>query len=182
MKHLIALVGLCGSGKSVAADFFQKEKIPGVYFGKLTLEELEKRGLPVNEENEKKFREDLRRQYGMAAYAVLSLEKIRRLSEKYVRIYIDGLYSWDEYKVLRKEYGEKLILIGLHTDKALRYARLSQRSVRPLTREQAEGRDLSEIEQLAKGGPIAFADHLVVNNGSVDELAAKISGILAALN
>lgn len=178
MKSLFALVGLCGSGKSVAADVFKEKKIPGVYFGKLTLEELEKRGLPVNEENEKKFREELRREHGMAAYAILSLPKIRALAETNDAIYIDGLYSWDEYKILRKEFGSKLILIALHTHKRLRYERLVQRKVRPLDNAAAEARDLSEIENLAKGGPIAFTDHLLENNGSVEELIAKLDAIL----
>ncbi|MBL8992705.1 MAG: hypothetical protein JNM63_05150, partial [Spirochaetia bacterium] len=75
--------------------------------------------------------------------------------------------------------GSKLILIALHTEKKLRYERLVKRPVRPLTLEQAEARDLSEIENLAKGGPIAFTDHLVENNGSVDELLAKLSVVLS---
>ncbi len=42
----------------------------------MTDEEVKRRGLELNEQNERSVREDLRKQYGMAAYAILNLPRI----------------------------------------------------------------------------------------------------------
>ena len=34
---------------------------------------------------------------------------------------IDGLYSWDELKILQEEFGENFKVIAILTDKKLRY-------------------------------------------------------------
>ena len=47
---------------------------------------------------------------------------------------------------------------------------MTTREVRPLTNEQAEARDIAEIENLEKGGPIAMADHFIMNAGSEADL------------
>jgi dephospho-CoA kinase len=181
MARILALVGMCGAGKSVAARWFEDRGVPGVYFGRLTLEELERRGLPVTPENEKSLREDLRRVHGMAAFAILSIPKIRALLEKAGPIYIDGLYSWEEFLVLKKEFGPVIRLIHIWTDRSLRYARLAKRPERPLDAAQAESRDLSEIENLAKGGPIAYSDVTVLNHGTPEELGAALGEAVARL-
>ena len=52
------------------------------------------------------------------------------------------------------------------------------RNIRPLTNIEAESRDTSEIEHLAKGGPISYADYYVFNNGSIDEYHKNLERIL----
>ena len=53
MKKLIAIVGMSGSGKSVASDYLEEKGFEKIYFGGVVLEEIKKRGLEVNPENEK---------------------------------------------------------------------------------------------------------------------------------
>lgn len=173
-----ALVGMCGAGKSVAARWFESRGIPGVYFGRLTLEELKRRGEAVTPENEKRMRQELRETHGMAAYAMLSLEPIRALRRNHDHVYLDGLYSWDEYVVLQKEYGDQLRLLHIWTDRAIRYERLARRPERPLRPEEAEARDRHEIERLAKGGPIAFAHHTLMNHGSFQDLENQLDALV----
>ena len=38
--------------------------------------------------------------------------------------------------------------------------------------------DLSEIENLAKGGPIAYADYFILNNGNMDDEINRLKEIL----
>ncbi len=173
---IVALVGLCGAGKSEASKYFEDKNFANVYFGGITMEELEKRGLEINEQNERKVREGLREEYGMAAYAVLSLPKIKNALENKKNVLIDGLYSWSEYKVLKKEFPD-IKVISIYTLPELRYKRLAIRPKRSLSKEQAVSRDYSEIENLEKGGPISIADVTVLNNGTIDELIDKIKGI-----
>ena len=61
------------------------------------MEKLNESGLEVTPENEKMMREKLRAEYGMAAYATLSLPKIEEYA-KTSNVVLDGLYSWDELK------------------------------------------------------------------------------------
>ena len=77
MNKVIAIVGMCGSGKSVASDYYINKGYQKVYFGGVTMDELKRRGLEVNPENEKKIREELRNEYGMAAFAILLLPTLR---------------------------------------------------------------------------------------------------------
>ncbi len=77
---IVAIVGMPGSGKSEAAKPFLKAGFELVYFGQAVIDELNSRGLGVNEENEKAVREDLRQKHGMAAMALLNAPKIQKLA------------------------------------------------------------------------------------------------------
>jgi dephospho-CoA kinase len=177
-KQIVATVGMCGSGKSVAGERLERLGFAKVYFGGLTIEEVRRRGLEVNEKNERAVREDLRRTHGMGAFAVLSLPKIEALLGEGKNVLIDGLYSFSEYKILTEKYGDRLLVIAVFTPRALRYERLARRDVRPLTRAEAVSRDYAEIENIEKGGPIALADYTIVNDGTMDELIRRLDGIL----
>lgn len=175
MNKIIAIVGMCGSGKSIASDYYVEKGYKKVYFGGVTMEELKKANLEVTPDNEKMMREKLRKEYGMAAYAILSLPKIEEYA-KTSNVVLDGLYSWDELVVLKEKFPE-LVVIAIVVDKALRYSRLVDREVRPLTNEEAMKRDISEIENLAKGGPIAYADYFILNNGDMDNYNSELDRI-----
>ncbi len=167
---------MTGSGKSVVNEFFQQKGYQSVYFGGATLEEVKKRGLEVNETNEKLVREDLRKQLGMAAYALINLPKIEAALIQ-GSVIIDGLYSWSEYKVLREKFPGILTVLAVYTTRKIRYQRLSMRKVRPLNNEEAFGRDKAEIENSEKGGPIAIADYLVTNDGDIEALKKSLDEI-----
>ncbi len=115
----------------------------------------------------------------MAAYAIFLLPKIRELS-KDNNVVLDGLYSWDELMVLQKEFSN-IKVISVITDKSIRYDRLAKREVRPLTNEEANKRDIAEIENLAKGGPICYADYFVLNNNSRGDTIKRVNEILNIL-
>ncbi len=173
MNKIIALVGMCGSGKSVVNDYFKELGYTSIYFGGVTMDELQKRGLEVNPANEKMVREDLRKVHGPAAYAILNLPKIEKAVET-GNVIIDGLYSWSEYKILKDTFGDSLKVISVYAPPELRYQRLSQRPVRPISHEDAKKRDYAEIENIEKGGPIAMADHTLINDGSVEQLLSQL--------
>ncbi len=177
-RCIIATVGMCGSGKSVAGERLEQLGFAKVYFGGLTIEEVKRRGLEVNEPNERAVREELRRTHGMGAFALLSLPAIEAALEAGQRVLIDGLYSFSEYKILKKKFGDGLLLLAVFTPRRLRYSRLARRTVRPLTLEEAVSRDYSEIENLEKGGPIALADYTLVNDGARKKLVEAVNAVL----
>lgn len=178
MKKLIAIVGMSGSGKSVATDYLESLKFNKIYFGEVVLERVKELGLEVTAENEKKVREELRKEFGMAAMAKILLPRIEA-SYKEKDTVLDGLYSWDEYLVLKEAFLDDLKLVCVVCDKNLRYDRVGVRKVRSLNRDEIEKRDFAEIENLAKGGPIALADYYVLNNGTVEEYHEKLNEIIA---
>lgn len=177
MNKIIAIVGMCGSGKSVASELLENEGFTRVYFGGVTMDKLKEKGLEVTPENEKMMREKLREDLGMGAFAKILLPKIKELVE-FDNVVLDGLYSWDEYKILNDEFKKQLKTIAIVCDKKVRYERLKVREVRPLTNKEAESRDLSEIENIAKAPPIAYADYFIFNNGTLEEYKTRLEEIL----
>ena len=63
----------------------------------------------------------------------------------------------------------------------VRVARMASRPVRPLTAEELQTRDYSQIENLHQAGPIARADWTVVNEGGIEELKLEVDKILTIL-
>jgi dephospho-CoA kinase len=179
-RQIVATVGMCGSGKSVAGERLERLGFVKVYFGGLTIDQVKRRGLEVNEKNERAVREELRRTYGMGAFAVLSLPRIEALLQAGKRVLIDGLYSFSEFKILKEKYGGRLLVIAVFTPRTLRYQRLALREERPLSMAEAVSRDHAEIENIEKGGPIALADYTIVNDGSQEELIRRLDRILMA--
>lgn len=174
---IVAVVGMTGAGKTEAANVFLKSGFERVYFGGIVLDEVKRRGLPLTQEFEAPVREELRQKFGMAAMATLSIPKIESAIAQGKNILIDGLYSWEELLELRKKF-PGIVVVAVFASPAVRYSRLAKRSVRPLPLEQAKARDISEIEALHKGGPIAVADYTIINEGTMKELEALAKKIL----
>ena len=177
---MVAIVGMAGAGKSEVARVFEKHGFEKVRFGDITDEELKNRGLEPDEENERYIRQQLRKEHGMAAYAKLNLPRIDS-SLKSSNVVVDGLYSWEEYILLKEYYGGQFTVVAVWASPATRHARLVHRAERPLTLEKAANRDKSEIENINKGGPIAMADFTIVNEASLEELEKETERVLSTL-
>ena len=178
--HVIAIVGMTGSGKSEVAALFERHGYTRVRFGDITDDEVKRQGLPLNETNERAARESLRREHGMDAYARLSRPRIDAGLEK-GNVVVDGLYSWEEYLLLKGHYGDAFKVVAVWSSPAVRYERLGRREVRPLTPAEAASRDRAEIENLNKGGPIAMADHTIRNNGPFEAMGRQTEQIIGEL-
>lgn len=179
---ILAFVGLTGSGKSTAVENFTNKGFPKVYFGGVILEEMKKAGIEITPENEKVFREQLRETHGKDVVVNRIVEQIQHLAASgQHRIIADGLYTWTEYKIMKKAFPGELLVVATVAPRHIRYHRLSQRVVRPLTSTEAYDRDIAEIENLEKGGPIAIADHYVYNNGSVEAFDEQLDALVAEL-
>jgi dephospho-CoA kinase len=177
---VVSIVGMAGSGKSEVARVFENNGFKSLRFGGITDEEIKKRGLELNEENERQARQQLREEHGMAAYAKLNLPKIDALL-KSSDVVVDGLYSWEEYTLLKSRYGDDFHVVAVWASPKTRYNRLSQRKIRPLTEEEAASRDIAELENLNKGGPIAMADFTIINEASLEDLEEETEKVISAL-
>lgn len=185
---LICLVGMCGAGKSEVAERMKEKREFGfVRFGQITLDKVKEMGEVPSEALEKEIREGFRKEHGMAAFAILNQPKFDELLKK-SDVIGDGLYSWEEYLVLREKYGDRLIIIAVDATPKIRYERLEDRAkrhgadgnlrYRSFSKIEAAARDKAEIENSHKAGPIAMADYTIVNIGTIPELHEKVDEVL----
>ena len=177
---VVSIVGMAGAGKSEVARVFQENGFTTVRFGDITDEEVKKRGLELNEENEHYIRKLLRDEHGMEAYAKLNLPRIES-ALKNSDVVIDGLYSWEEYIFLKDYCGDGFYLVAVWASPRTRHERLVTRSSRRLTLEEAASRDRSEIEKSNKGGPIAMADFTILNESSLADMKKEVERIISEL-
>ena len=178
--QVVSIVGMAGSGKSEVARVFENNGFKKVRFGDITDEEVKKRGLQLNEENERNVRQQLRQEHGMDAYAKLNLPKIDAWL-KSSNVVVDGLYSWEEYTLLKSRYKDDFRVVAVWASPGTRYKRLGKRQVRPLTVKEAASRDVAELENTNKGGPIAMADFTIINETSLKDLEKETEKVLSEL-
>ena len=185
MNVIVAIVGMCGSGKSVACDVLKAQSWAYIRFGQLTIDRLMDEGRDITPENEKEMREGLRQKHGMGAFAQLLLPKIEA-AHRIGLVVIDGLYSWSEYRILKDKYPETLKIVHIYASPQTRYRRLSERAhgqsdqehrMRKMTPEQAKRRDYAEIENIEKGGPIAMADVTLINEKRLVDLEDQMRNL-----
>ena len=177
---VISIVGMAGSGKSEVARIFECNGFKKVRFGDITDEEIKRAGLELNERNERYVRQQLRKEHGMTAYAKLNLPRIDALLESSC-VVVDGLYSWEEYTFLKSRYSDDFRVVAIWASPETRYRRLANRSIRPLVAAESASRDITEIEDTNKGGPIAMADFTIINEYSLKDLKKEVKKVLSAL-
>lgn len=172
---VIAILGMPGSGKgTVVKHICETHGVPSVYFGGMVYQEVERRGLDIVMD-ERMVREDMRRAEGPAVMAKRAAEKAEKLLAEGTKfVVLDGVYSWSEDKYLREKFGEDYVSIAIVNPKHVRYQRVVERkdAHRTYTKEQIMLRDVEEIENIEKGGPIAFADYYIANAPDIPALFA----------
>lgn len=188
MSNIIAIVGMTGAGKSMAADHLVEKGYSFLRFGQVVLDIVIERGLS-GEAAEKQVREEIREEHGMAAVGKLIIPKFDALLAEGKKVVADGLYSWSEYKVLKEKYGKDITVLSIYASPETRYKRLAERKPpngeedlekrwRSTQPEDSNKRDIAEIENIEKGGPIAMADFTVVNEGTLEDLYMQVNEVL----
>lgn len=176
---------MTGAGKDTCTDYVaQKYDVPVIHFGNIMYEEVARRGLDIVKD-EKMVREDMRAKEGPAVLAKRVATKAHDfIAAGHKRIVLNGLYSWSEYKYLSQKFGDQFVCVAVVAPRALRYQRLLDRkdARRQYTLEQIVDREVAEIENLEKGGPIARADYTLINDRERNALATQIEDILHTIN
>src|SRR3990167_5668207 len=172
-KTIIAITGLPGAGKTEATAYFKSKELPVIHFGGNVTREIEKRKLEHSEKNHYNVRMEMRKKHGMEAMAVLSKPDIQKELKKTKVVIVDGLYSFEEYQYLKKEFEDvQVVLLAVWAPKKIRYHRISNRDERQKLR--GEERDLHEIIDANKGPTIAFADYMLNNNSTLEDFHSKL--------
>jgi dephospho-CoA kinase len=179
---ILAFVGMPGSGKGTCVTYVtQKTGAPQVYFGGMVYDEVKRRGLDIVKD-EKSVREDMRAKEGPAVLA----KRAAKVTQDYIgqgktHIVLDGVYSWSEDRHLVETFGDSYITIAVAAPRELRHRRVLERkdARRTYTLDDIKAREIAEIENLEKGGPIANANFTILNNTNLDDLYKQIDSILA---
>lgn len=175
---IIAFVGLTGSGKSTAVEYFTNKNYPKVYFGGVIYQAMEEAGIEKGEENEKKFRVEIRQKEGEDFVVKRIVQQVEGLADAgQKRIIADGVYTWEEYKALRSAFPGSVTFVAINAPKKLRYRWLEGREDRPQSPQVSAERDVNEIEGMRKGGPIAAADYFVINDKDIEHLYNQLDAI-----
>jgi len=190
-KLILAVVGMAGSGKGEAIKYLKnKLSAPNVYLGEPTFDRIKEEGLELTYANERIVREKIRAELGMGAYAILSLPKIKERLKTSGIVLVESLYSWEEYKLMKKEFKDNFKVLAVFAPPDIRFKRLLNRKKDidkdrkriMTTLEEFETRDYTEIENLAKGGPIARADYTVINESTLSGLHNQLDKIINLIN
>ena len=103
MKKLLAIVGMSGTGKSVATTYLEDQGYKKIYFGGVIYDKMKEAGIEITPDSQKVFRENLRKDHGMGVVAKILLPKIEEAYSMGDTV-LDGLYSWDEYLILKEKF------------------------------------------------------------------------------
>lgn len=175
-KIILALVGLPGSGKTEAANYFKSKGLPVISFGQMINEYISKNNLPHTIATHKKITTEIRKKYGKEALAVLNEKKISQSLKKKNIVIIEGMRSFEEYFYLKKKFSTaKIVILALYADKELRWHRIGRRRGRNELR--GEKRDFHELINLNMAPTIAFCDFLIKNNFSKEEFYDKLEEV-----
>ncbi|MGQ9719853.1 MAG: AAA family ATPase [Candidatus Jordarchaeum sp.] len=176
MRKVIGLVGMPGSGKTLAVNIAKKMGIPVVAMGDVVRDEVKMRGLEETPYSVGKVSMGLRKEEGEQAVAIRTLNKIER--EKTPVILVEGIRSLEEIELFKKHYPD-FTLIAIHSSPKTRFKRLYERQRLDDTKDLKtfQERDARELNY-GIGSAIAQADYLIVNEGSEKKLIKNMEKIL----
>lgn len=171
-KVVLGIVGMPGSGKSVVADALRRRGVPVVVMGDVVREETRRRGLEPTPENVGRVMLEIRDEEGLVVVARRCIPKIEALQGRVV--VVEGIRSMDEVEEFRRHFGD-FSLLAIHSSPETRFERLyhRRRSDDPGSWQAFIERDLREL-RVGIGWPIALADHVLVNEGKLSDLRARI--------
>ena len=162
---VIGLVGMPGSGKSVAAQVGRQLGFTVLVMGDVVREELVKRGLKATSATLGRVMVELRAEEGAAVVAKKTIAKMMRVNSQ--RLIVDGVRSLAEVKEFKQQFPE-FKLVAIHSSPDTRFHRIfkRRRSDDASDRRIFTTRDQRELT-VGIGSAIALADYVIINKGTL---------------
>jgi len=177
-KRVVAISGMPGAGKGVAADAARELGLEVLVLGDVIREETERRGLEPTPKNMGSVMLEVRAREGPAVVAKKLLPKIE--ASKSDPVVVEGVRALEELTELRAKY--EVISAAIHASQKTRFQRLlnRNRSDDPKDWNTFNERDLRELN-VGLGKVIALADIVAVNEGTIKDLQSSFRHVLEKL-
>ncbi len=185
-RIVLVVVGLQGSGKSLAADMLKRRGFEVIEIGDIWRELLKKNNIPRSDiKGTREFTMKLREKYGKDIYAKYVVKRIRKNMR---RVAIMGVRSTYEAVYLKKKI-EKLYIISLLAPLKLRFNRMRHRGKPedPKTMEnfkwleERSKRGFMKAKSEEKHGIMQImkdADYVISNTSTVKKLKEPLARVL----
>ena len=176
MKILVT-TGMPGSGKEELLNRCIARGAKVIRMGDMVRDKAKEFGLDLSDSSVGSLADEERKRYGMDIWAKRTIPFVGG-----DLVAIDGTRGPDEIKAFKKAFGDDLVVVAVHTSPRTRYARLKSRGRpdSPSDFVEFELRDKRELEW-GLGDAIALADHMIINEGTLDELTATTDALLDGL-
>lgn len=164
---MILVTGMPGSGKTTLAECMGRYGYMIVNMGDAVRELAAQWGLEPTAQNLGLVAEKIRMEEGEAAVARRCIERLKERPSG--RIIVDGVRSLEEVDAFKEAF--EVTLLAVHASPKTRFKRILKRGRRDdtLSWEEFLRRDRRELA-LGLGSAIALADHMVVNEGPIENL------------
>ena len=179
---ILGITGTNGAGKGTVVEFFKAHGFAHFSNSGLIIEEIERRGLPVNRDNTRLVANDLRKKFGPA---YLVEENYARASAAGGDAVIEALRVVGEALFL-KEHGVPIIAVD--ADRKLRYERvvgragaLDQVSFEHFCTQEDREMNGTEPWDMNIAEVVRMADYTITNNGTKEELLVQAEAALGRL-
>jgi len=173
---ILGIVGMPGSGKSVAAEVGKTLGFTIVVMGNAVRKETARRGLKMTPENLGRIMIEMREEEGAAVVAKRSIAKIAEGNDG--RIIVEGVRSLAEVEEFRKHF-PTFELLSIHASPETRFRRIFKRgrSDDSMNRHVFAGRDEREL-MVGLGSAIAMADHVITSEGTLTQYKKRVRTFL----
>ena len=179
---IIGIAGSFGAGKGAVVEYLLRKGFKHYSASGFLTEEIERRSMPVNRDSMVVVGNDLRARYGPAYIIETLYQKAKKAGNNAI---IESLRAMAEVRKIKELGG---VVIGLDADPKLRYERsIARGSIKDgvsyetwLDQERRESNPDDPTKQNIFGA-LKESDVVIENNGTLEELHAKVEEVLPKL-
>ncbi|HEY4523029.1 MAG TPA: AAA family ATPase [Candidatus Paceibacterota bacterium] len=176
---IIGITGTNGAGKGTVVEYLVEKGFTHYSMSGVIIEEIKRRGMPMNRDNTRLVGNDLRKTHGPAYLVETNYERATQAGGDAI---IEALRAIGEAEFLKEH---AVSLLAVDADRRIRYERITGRAgaLDQVTFEhfsEQEDRELTgtDIWDMNIAGVMAMADYTLTNDGTLEALHAQVDEIL----
>jgi dephospho-CoA kinase len=176
MKILVT-TGMPGSGKEEFLKICERRGAKIIRMGDIVRAKAKEFGLEPSDASVGTLANEERKRYGMDIWAKRTIPYVGG-----DLVVIDGTRGPDEIRAFKRAFGDDLKVIAIHASTKTRFERLLARGRpdSPATRAEFDQRDRRELDW-GLGEAIALADHMIINESSLQDLERDVDLLLDSM-